>query len=359
MVIKNIKLKNFRNYKGLNVDLYKNINILHGKNAQGKTNLLEAIYLCCVGKSLRGKDKELIKQGENESYVYVKADRDYGSYTVEIYISDKENKKISINKIPILKMGELLGSINAVYFSPDELKLIKDAPQCRRKFLDIDLSQVNKKYFYTLQNYNKILMQRNNVLKSRDKSVFSMLEIYDEQLAVSGCYIIQQRKNFIESISGEAAAVHKYLTETEVLELSYLCSVQLSQDAVKSYIECLKKNIERDVNLGYTSIGPHRDDIKIISDGIDVRIYGSQGQQRTCALSLKLSELKFFKDISGEYPILLLDDVLSELDPYRKQRLLNFCSKVQTILTTADDVNEYIKDLDSQVFEIKNGTVKT
>lgn len=359
MIIKNIKLKNFRNYKELSIDLYKNINILHGRNAQGKTNLLEAVYLCCVGKSLRGKDKELIKQGENESYVYVQANKDYGNYSVEIYLSDKENKKILINKIPILKMGELLGSINAIYFSPDELKLIKDAPQCRRKFLDIDLSQVNKKYFYTLQNYNKILLQRNNILKSRDKSVFSMLEIYDEQLAVSGSYIIEQRKNFIAAISEEAEKIHKYLTGTEILKLSYLSSIEFEKDSVKSYIASLKKNIDKDIMLGYTSLGPHRDDIKIISDDIDVRIFGSQGQQRTCALSLKLSELKYFKDISGEYPILLLDDVLSELDPYRKERLLKYCGKVQTILTTADEVKDYIKDLNAQVFEVDSGSIKT
>lgn len=357
MIIKNIKLKNYRNYKDLSVNLFEKTNILTGQNAQGKTNLLEAVYLCCVGKSLRGKDKELILSGEKNSKVLVESQKEYGNFKVEIFLSLSENKKILLNGIPVLKMGELLGGINAVYFSPDELKLIKDSPGCRRKFLDIDISQLNKKYFYTLLTYNKVLLQRNNILKSRDKSLYPMIDIYNQQLSAAGSYIIGQRIDFLTSISVQAKKIHKYITETEELEISYQSSFDTKDDIYKSFMENLEKNTEKDFKFGYTTTGPHRDDIKIISDGKDVKVYGSQGQQRTCALSIKLSELNYFKQITGEYPILLLDDVLSELDYKRKEKLIKFCSTVQTIITTTDDLNDY-NFSNAVIYEVNKGNVK-
>lgn len=355
MIIKNINLKNFRNYLSLNLDLENRSNILIGKNAQGKTNLLEAIYMCCVGKSFKGKDKELIKSGEFSSRILIQAEKNYGNYSVEIHISQNENKKILINGVSVQKTGELLGGLNVVYFSPDELKLVKEAPGCRRKFLDIDISQIDKNYFFNLINYNKILLQRNNILKSKNKSLMPMLEIYNSQLAEAGCYIIEQRINFINEIRDNLKYIHSYITDGELIELSYSCSFDISDGIKKGFIKNLENNLEKDLHLGYTAKGPHRDDIKIIADNKDVRIYGSQGQQRTCALSLKLSELEYFKKVTGEYPVLLLDDVFSELDRYRKNKILDYCGLVQTIITSAEVIN--FNNLNSAVFEVSNGVV--
>lgn len=332
MVIKNVKLKNFRNYDHLNLDLSDGINILHGKNAQGKTNFLESVYLCCVGKSLRGKDKELIKHGSDKSFINILAKKNYGMFTVDVTLSKNENKRILLNGIPILKMGELMGGINCVYFSPDELSLIKDAPQCRRRFLDIDISQTDKKYFYTLLSYNKTLMQRNNILKSRDSSLKGMIDVYNDQLAVSGGYIIEKREEFLRTVSPAVNNVHKFITQNENMEITYQTTVK-EVNKSENLLKLLRDNIEKDLNLGYTTQGPHRDDIKISVNNIDIRVYGSQGQQRTCALSLKLGELKYFEDTSGEKPILLLDDVFSELDDSRQQKLIEACKGVQTIIT--------------------------
>lgn len=356
MVIKSIKLKNFRNYGSLFLCPGEKTNILTGKNAQGKTNILEAVYLCCVGKSFKGRDKELIKSGENLSKIEVEAQKSYGNFTVEIYISTAENKKILINGASVQRTGELLGGINAVYFSPDELKLVKDAPSCRRKFLDVDISQIDKNYFYSLVNYNKILLQRNNILKSKKESLLPMIEIYDSQLAAAGAYLIEKRMEFISSIKENAAKIHKYITGEEELAVSYSCSFDIKESIADSFLKSLKQNIEKDLNLGYTSCGPHRDDLKITADNIDVRIFGSQGQQRTCALSLKLSELDYFKKATGEYPVLLLDDVFSELDPQRKNKILSYCSFVQTIITSAENLTPTGKD--TVIFEVKKGKVQ-
>ncbi len=356
MVIKNIILKNFRNYGSLKLELGSSANIFTGKNAQGKTNLLEAVYLCCVGKSFKGKDKELIKYGESVSKIKIEAEKNCGGYTVEIYISANENKKILINGIPVQKTGELLGGLNAVFFSPDELKLIKDAPGCRRRFLDIDISQLDKKYFYSLQNYAKALQQRNNILKSRNESLMPMIEIYSGQMAEAGSYIIEQRINFLSSIIESAKKIHSYITEGENFDLNYVCSFDIDKGIKEGFFAALKANFEKDLKLGYTSAGPHRDDIKITSDGVDVRIYGSQGQQRTCALSLKLSELSYFKKVTGEYPVLLLDDVFSELDSSRKNKITEYCGFVQTIITSAEKTEYAGKN--SAIYEVSKGSIK-
>ncbi|MDD4002961.1 MAG: DNA replication/repair protein RecF [Clostridia bacterium] len=356
MTITNIKLKNFRNYEYLKINLGSGINILTGKNAQGKTNLIEAVYLCCVGKSFRGKDKELILKGQGSSTVEVNALKAYGQHRVKIYLSQTENKKILINDIPVLKTGELLGGINAVYFSPDELKLVKDAPACRRKFLDVDISQINKKYFYTLISYNKILQQRNNVLKSSQKSLRPMLEIYDEQLASAGSYIISSRMEFISSIYDDVKKIHKTLSHSEELEISYQSSLSLQGDIKQNFLNNLKSSREKDLKLGYTTVGPHRDDIKILLSNLDVKIYGSQGQQRTCALSIKLSELNYYKKITGEYPLLLLDDVFSELDIFRRKRLLSYCDYVQTIITTTENIKD-LHNNTTAVYSVNSGSI--
>ena len=335
MIITQIQLSDFRNYQTLTLAPAPGINLLAGKNAQGKTNLLEAVYLCCVGKSLRGKDKELIRAGRPGAHVVVTVQKTYAATDLAVTVPENDRKKITVDGIPLLKIGELMGCLNAVFFAPDELKLIKDAPQLRRRFMDIDISQTDKRYFYALLNYNDILLKRNNVLKSGNKQLHGLLDVYDEQLARYGGLILQKRKTFIAALAAPAAAVHKRLTETETLHVAYRSSCA-GDDPAAALLKALNAAREKDLNLGYTTAGPHRDDLEILCDGLDVRVYGSQGQQRTCALSLKLAELSHFTELTGEKPLLLLDDVFSELDAGRRARLLECCEGYQTFISATD-----------------------
>jgi len=353
--IKNIKLKNFRNYAELDVSFPSGINILYGNNAQGKTNLLESVYLAAVGRPLRGKDADMVKLGEASGCCKVTAEKSFGGYCVEISLF-RNKKKVSVNGVPLLKMGEMLGGINAVFFNPDELKMIKDAPELRRRFLDVDISQINKPYFYALQKYGDTLLHRNNILKNQNKGYHEMLPVYDEQLVKSGSYIISERRKFLQSISQKTKELHKYISQSEEIEIFYQTFTD-ETDLKKTqelYLSELHRTREKDLRLCYTSTGPHRDDIKININNLDVRVYGSQGQQRTAALSLKLSELDFFKSVSGEPPVLLLDDVLSELDEGRKKRLADTIKDVQTFIATAEN---NFTDFKGDVFTVKEGKI--
>lgn len=358
MYIKSIALNNFRNYTSQSVELSKNLNVIIGKNAQGKTNLLEAIFLCAIGKSPRtNKDKDLINWEKNFAKITLNVAKNEGNHVIDLYLFNNQNKAIKIDKIPIKKIGQLLGTFNAVYFSPDELKLIKESPEERRRFMDIDLCQFDKMYFYNLNKYNQILQQRNKLLKSTDeKSLKDTLPIWDEQLSTYGAKIILSRVKLIESIKLHAKKIHAYLTNNqENLELEYAGFVADSEEDLKNLLlDKLSSAIEKDIRLGFTSVGPHRDDIKITSNGIDLRSFGSQGQQRTASLTLKLSELEFFKSSIHEYPVLLLDDVLSELDENRQTKLLKYVKNIQTIITCTDfDYNiPHVK------YYIENGSVK-
>ncbi len=358
MIVKNLKLKNYRNYKDISVSFAPGLNVLVGDNAQGKTNLVEAIFLCAIGKSLRtNKDKDLILWNTDYSKIDLTVEK-MNRKTISLYLFPNQNKAIKINNIPIKKMGELMGEFNAVYFCPDELKLIKDSPQERRRFMDIDLSQFDKNYFYALSKYNKILLQRNKLLKSTTSfdALKDTLSIWDEQLAKVGSYIIYERIKFVENLKKFAHDIHLELTNNkENLTLEYVGILgDTVQDIKDSMIMSLTKNIQKDWELGYTTVGPHRDDIKICINDIDVRYYGSQGQQRTSALSLKLAELEIFYHSLGQYPVLLLDDVLSELDQNRQLALLKRVSKMQTILTCTD----FDFPIPYTRYEISNGTVK-
>ncbi len=357
MKVLNVTLKDYRNYDHASVEFSNGLNVIKGKNAQGKTNLLESIFFCAIGKSVRlNKDKDLIKWKKDVSKVQLVFDSDKGKKKIEIYIFKNQNKSIKINGVHISRMGELMGEFNAVYFSPDELKLVKNSPDERRRFMDIDLSQYNKNYFYNLNKYNKILAQRNKLLKTGGNDIKETVSIWDDSLSKCGAYIIVKRMKLIETLKQHANTVNKYLTgEKEDLQLSYTGITGLDeQDIAQKIVNDLRKNIEKDMSLGYTSVGPHRDDIKIESNGIDIRYFGSQGQQRTCALSLKLAELEFFKEAVGSYPVLLLDDVLSELDKQRQEKLLQFVSKYQTIITTTD----FPFNIKHSLYEIENGQVK-
>ncbi len=337
MKIASIKLKNYRNYSDLSISLSSGLNVLVGDNAQGKTNLAEAIFLCAIGKSMRtNRDRDLILWDKEFARVDLSVENK-GRKNISIYLFPNKNKSIKINGIPILKMGELLGNFNAVYFSPDELKLIKDSPDERRRFMDIDLSQFDRNYFYALSRYNKILSERNKLLKTvtSEADLHRTLPIWNEQLAKTGAYIVYSRLKFIDKLKDFAAREHDIISKgKETLKLSYTGVVGQSVDEITSKLLLrLEESTAKDIELRYTTTGPHRDDIKITLNDIDVRYYGSQGQQRSTALSLKLAELEIFRAELGTYPVLILDDVLSELDEERKHALLDRIQNIQTILT--------------------------
>lgn len=337
MIIKKLSLQNFRNYSNQDVEFSPNLNIIIGKNAQGKTNLLEAVFLCAIGKSPRTtKDKDLIKWENNFARITLDLSKRIGNKTIDLYLFSNQNKAIKIDKIGIKKIGQLLGEFNAIYFSPDELKLIKESPDERRRFMDIDLCQFDKNYYYNLSNYNQILQQRNKLLKNPDINVLKdTLPIWNEQLSNYGSKIILSRLQLIENLKKHAFQIHKSLTsDKEELSIEYQGYVASNENELKELlIKKYNESIDKDIKLGYTTVGPHRDDIKISSNNIDLRSFGSQGQQRTASLSLKLAELHVFKDNLGEYPVLLLDDVLSELDETRQTKLLEFIAPIQTLLT--------------------------
>lgn len=337
MKVKKIELFNYRNYIFSSIEFGDGLNIISGHNAQGKTNLIEAVYFCAVGKSFRAtREKEVINWEKDTAKIKVTIEKEIGKKVIEIYFSKNQKKTIKIDGIPIKKIGDLMGELNAVFFAPDELKLIKDSPEDRRKFMDISLSQTYKDYFYTLSKHNKILQSRNKCLKSYTdlNSLKQMLIVYNLQLADLMLKIKKYRQLFIKKLAPYATMVHQYITSgKEDINLEY---IGISEDTTEDIIKVLNENFEKDIKLGYTSYGVHRDDIKVTVNKVDVRAFGSQGQQRTCALSMKLAELEIIKQDTSKVPILLLDDVLSELDEDRKAKLLKFCTKAQTLLTCTE-----------------------
>ena len=356
--IKGISLKNFRNYNNEVIMFSNGLNVISGSNASGKTNLVEAIYYTGLGKSPRtSKDKELIKWEKESAYIKIKLEKKYRTHIIEIMIDSQGKKRILIDKIPVRKISELIGVLNVVYFSPDEMDIIKESPIERRKFLDISLSQQKKIYFSNLVRYNKIIGQRNKLIKNnRDiKMIKENLPIWDSQLARVGAAIIKDRYEYVEKLSIITKEEHKMLTNNkENLIINYESKIENCdiKQMEKQFDELLKKSYDKDINLGYTTVGSHRDDMSIKINDIDVRKFGSQGQKRTTALSLKLAEVKMFTNL-GEKPILILDDVLSELDESRQNALLKVVSEVQTFLTCT----HYNGENNNKII-IENGEVK-
>ena len=332
MFVKSLKLKNFRNYDILDIEIDSKTNIFYGDNAQGKTNILESIYLTGTTKSHRGtKDRDLIKFGEEEAHIEVVVEKKGVPYKIDIHLKKNSPKGIAINKIPIKKASELFGIINIVFFSPEDLNIIKNGPAERRRFIDIELAQLDKVYLNDLSNYNRIVNQRNKLLKDiyDRQDLLETLDIWDMQLVQYGNKVIERRKLFIEQLNEIIEKVHEKLTGgKEKLKLVYE-----SGTGIYDLETALNKNRERDIRMKSTSVGPHRDDICFISNEIDIRKFGSQGQQRTAALSLKLSEIELVKKVIHDTPILLLDDVLSELDKNRQNYLLDSIRDIQTLIT--------------------------
>lgn len=359
MKIASLNIKNFRNYENLKVDFDDKVNVFIGKNAQGKTNLLESIFYCCIGKSFKScKDKELIKWNEESSHIKLNCQKKYRDIDIEINLNKTQKKSIKINSLPIKKIADLIGEINIVFFSPQELKLVRESPDERRKFMDIDISQNNKRYFYQLSRYEKILANRNKLLKFSQtiETVKETIDIWDRALIVAAKFIAFERQKFIEQISPYSQKAHSYISGgKENLSLLYKCgcNVALDENFEKNMDKLLKKNLEKDYKLGYTSIGIHRDDIDIFLNDTEVKNFGSQGQQRTVALALKLAELENMYNINGEYPILLLDDVFSELDIDRQNRLLKFVGRTQTFITCTDE-----RKIDGKLYYIEDGKIK-
>ncbi len=353
MWINKINLQNFRNYKKQEINLNKNINIFYGENAQGKTNIIEAIFLCSIGKSFRAKkDSEMINL-ENENATieieYEKSDRD-GKIKIEL----GKRKNIYLNGIKLKKLSELLGNINIVIFTPDDIEILKGGPQNRRKFLDIMISQLRPNYMYILNLYLKTLEQRNNYLrqiKEQNKDE-NLLEIWDEKLAEYAIKIYQYRTEFIKKIEEKIKLIHKEITNNkEEIEIIYKTECTKKQD----YLNLLKQRRKLDIIKGYTTKGIHRDDFEILINNKELSIYGSQGQHRTAVLSLKISELQVIFDEIGEYPILLLDDFMSELDKTRRSNLLKYMSDTQVIITCTE--NFEIENINFYEFNVKNGEI--
>ena len=336
MKIKKLFLQNFRNYENENFEFSDGLNVLFGKNAQGKTNCAEAVFYLCTGTSLRIRhDKQLIRMGAENAYIRAEAENRYGKVTIEATIFENK-REIRINGSKISKNADLMGHINSVFFSPGELRLIQDGPDERRRFMNISISQTSPAYYTALLRYNKILDQRNTLLKDRDTSlILDTLPIWDEQLCTYAAVIIKKRAEFLEQLAPHAKEYHSLLTDgaEELVVKPDRIYAGDEKEIAQTLMRRLENNYEKDLRLGYTTVGPHRDDLDVTINGIDAKAYASQGQMRTAALALKLAEVQIFKSLSGEYPILVLDDVMSELDLKRRKKLLGCISDVQTVLT--------------------------
>ena len=353
MWINNIKIKNFRNYYEQEIDLNENINIFYGENAQGKTNIIEAIFLCSMGKSFRAKnDKEMINlNSENASIEieYQKTDRDG---KIKINIGNK--KSVSVNGVKIKKLSELLGNINVVIFTPDDINILKGGPSNRRRFLDIMISQLRPNYMYNLNLYLKTLEQRNNYLRQirEQNKDESLLDIWDEKISEYAINIYNYRKEFIEKIKNKIKNIHSEITDKkEEIEIEYISECKSKEE----YLRLLKQRRKLDIIKGFTTKGVHRDDFMIYINKKELDIYGSQGQHRTAILSLKLSELNIVYDEIGEYPILLLDDFMSELDAKRRNHFLEKIRNTQVIITCTEKINVENKKI--LIYNVTNGKV--
>lgn len=369
MIIKELELKDFRNYESLNLKFHNKVNIFLGDNAQGKTNILEAIYVSSIGKSFRTReDSDMVRFGSEFAKIGVSAEKDNEELLVEIALTDK-GKGIKVDGLKIKKTAELLENIYAVIFSPEDLKIVKEDPEKRRKFIDTEISRISRAYFSRLSDYKKIVKQRNAFLKdsrfmmgSAGKSGLDVLDIWDEQLAGYGAEVIVKRNEFIKKLNVISKELHRGITGgREEIEIVYEPSIEV-KGSVSEQHEFFKKSLaasrQNDLRSGSTSRGPHRDDIAILVNGIDMRKFGSQGQQRTSALSLKLAELRLIYEETGENAVLLLDDVMSELDASRQNFLVNSLGDVQLFITTTD-LGEEVKNAlpEGKTFYVTNGEV--
>lgn len=361
MIVESLKLQNYRNYEYLNMNFDEKINIIYGDNAQGKTNILESMYVCATSKSHRGsKDREIIRFDNDESHIKVNVKKNDMNYRIDMHLKKNKPKGIAVNGIPIKRAVELFGILNIVFFSPEDLNIIKNGPSERRRFIDMELSQLDKIYLDCLINYNKVVNQRNSLLKeyafSGREDIISSLDIWDMQLVKYGNDVIKSREKFVKEINDLVKSIHTKLSgDREQLEIIYEPCVK-EQDFESELVRVR----DRDLKFKCTNIGPHKDDMCFLINGMDVRKYCSQGQQRTAALSLKLAEIELVKQIIHDTPVLFLDDVLSELDSRRQNFLLDSIGNIQTMITCTG-LDELINNRFSinKIFKVVNGTVSS
>lgn len=357
MYITEVSLRDFRNLSQLKMEPSRGINVIYGSNAQGKTNFLESLYFCATGRSLRGKsDQQLIRFDAAESHIRMLVQRERRCDRIDVHLKQNEKKGVAVNGLPVRKLGELFGTLYAVIFSPEDLSIVKDGPAERRRFLDMELCQLSKVYYYDLQQYYRILKQRNNLLKEIQKkpAMAETLFVWDAQLAEYGERIIGARKRFLLRLDKIAAEKLSCLTGgKDALETQYKPNCEAGHLAEK-----LRRNLDRDIAFGATQSGPHKDDILFSINGREVKIYGSQGQQRTTALAARLAEIDLIREETGEEPVLLLDDVFSELDEKRQRYLLSSIGELQAFLTCTgieDSIKKYINR--ENLFYVENGNI--
>lgn len=357
MHVKSLEVKDLRNLKTALVEFSPSVNIFYGDNAQGKTNILEALYMCSMVRSHRtNTDSELINFDKPEAHICLRFEKGGVDHKIDIHLRRNNKKGLALDGIPVKKSSEFIGKFNTVFFSPEDLSIIKSGPSRRRRFLDMQICQMNPVYLKYLAKYNKITEQRNSLLKqlSFDRKYTDTLDVIDEQLAYYGGYIISEREKYTNDLNSIIKDIHYGLTDRkEELYLTYEKASEKS-DLLKD----LQKKRETDIRSKTTSAGPHRDDLGVFSNSIDIRRFGSQGQQRSAALSLKLSEIEMIESVKGEKPILLLDDVLSELDTKRQDALLNKIGGIQTMITCTG-LDEYVRKrfkID-KLFRVENGEI--
>ena len=357
MIIRSLEIADYRNYDSLHIDFDSGTNILYGDNAQGKTNILEAIYMSATTKSHKGsKDKDVVNFNKEEAHIRTYLEKEGIETRVDMHLRKNKSKGIAIDGQKIKKAAQLLGLLNVVFFSPEDLSIIKNGPAERRRFVDMELCQLDQFYLYNLNNYNKIVNQRNKLLKDMyfNPSLRDTLNIWDSQLISFGSKIIERRKLFVEQLNEIILEIHRKLSGgRENLMIQYEPDV-----IIEEYDKKLAVNQERDIKLKQTTTGPHRDDFSFLVGDIDIRKFGSQGQQRTAALSLKLSEIELVKKMTKDNPVLLLDDVLSELDSNRQNYLLGTIGNIQTIITCTG-LDEFVNnrfEID-KVFHIESGKI--
>ena len=359
MVITSLELQNFRNYSALQLEFDGGTNIFYGDNAQGKTNILEAIFMTAMTKSHKGsKDQDVIQFGHEEAHIRSYLFKEEITRQVDMHLRKGKTKGIAIDSQRIKRASELMGLLNVVFFSPEDLSIIKNGPTERRRFIDMELCQLDSFYLYNLNHYNKIVSQRNKLLKdiSYNSSLKETLSIWDSQLVSFGSKLIERREIFIAQLCEIIGKLHEKLSGgKEELKIVYEKNVELDD-----FQKRLRENQEKDIILKQTTVGPHRDDIVFIINNIDIRKFGSQGQQRTAALSLKLSEIELVKKSIKDTPVLLLDDVLSELDSNRQNYLLNSIGNIQTIITCTG-LDEFVKNRFeiNKIFKVVNGKVES
>ena len=353
MQIKNLDLQNYRNYESLSVNFNPGCNIIYGENGQGKTNILESIYMCGFGKSHKSnKEREIIKNGCEEAHIKAEFESEFNSHRIDIHLRKNKSKGMALDRVPIRKYGDLYGNILVVMFSSEDLDIVKRSPSERRKFLDMQLCQIDPLYMDNLVNYNKLLDQRRELFKRADEGndehdFNSTLDIWDLQLCDYGSRIIKRRRQFIDELNEIIFDIHYDITGgKEKLRIVY----EPSADE-ENFFEELLKNREKDRFYKQTHIGPHRDDMSFYDGETDLKIYGSSGQQRSCALSLKLSEIYIIEKIKKEKPVLLLDDVLSELDRNRQNQLIKSLRDIQTLITCTG-MDEFIEEKLGEVNKI-------